>query len=334
MECIFLPTQQEIASRANVSVSTVWRVLNHPDFVDSETRELVLAVATELGYNKIPIQKRKKKKSNIIAFSVSDLTNPFFSQIIRGCEVIARTHGYSLFISDSENDPELERIHMESFIENSVVGVILLPTGLESPAAETALRKKVPLVQVDRFIEMLNVSSITTDNFKGAYLACKYLLRIGHRDILFIYGGRGKSSADERLEGFKKALSESDIPFSEKMVINGGYDFDITYHNVSALLKNKMNFTAVFASADIMAFGVKRALEEHGYSIPHDVSLVGYDDIPLASSIDLTTVAQPALEMGRNAMFLLLDLIEGRVAESSHIMLQPSLIIRETCKGQ
>jgi LacI family transcriptional regulator len=329
-----LPTQQEIASKANVSISTVWRVLNHPDFVDSITRERVLTAATELGYKKIPIQQRKKKKSNIIAFSVSDLTNPFFSQIIRGCEVVAHTHGYSLIISDSENNPDLERTNMEAFIENSITGVILLPTSSESPAAETAFRKKIPLVQVDRIIKTPNVSSITTDNFKGAYLASKYLLRIGHRDILFIYGGCGKSSCDERLKGFKKALSESDVLFSEKMVLNGEYDFDATYRNVSVLLKDKVKFTAVFAAADIMAFGAKRALKEQGYRVPHDISLIGYDDIPLASSIALTTVAQPAHEMGRNAMFLLMDLIEERITESSHIILQPSLIIRETCKGK
>ena len=105
------------------------------------------------------------------------------------------------------------------------------------------------------------------------------------------------------MQGFKKALCESDVAFSEKMVIDGCYDFAVTYRNVSAILKNKIYITVVFTSADIMAFGVKRAIEGHGYAIPKDVSLIGYDDILLASSIVLTTVAQPALEMGWNVIF-------------------------------
>lgn len=263
---------------------------------------------------------------------VPDLTNPFFTMIIKGCESVARIHGYRLTIADSENSTREESEHLELALESQASGVVMIPAGGGTPTIERALDQHFPLVFVDRTIGGMDGSSITSDNYEGAYQASKYLLRIGHNHILFLNGGADKSSAQQRLRGFMDALGESDIRISDKYIRNAEYDFEHAHRAVAQAFDDDLEFTAVFASADVMAFGAKRAIEERGLSIPDDISLVGYDDIHLASSIGLTTVAQPALEMGRNAITTLTDIIAGRLSRPTQLVLQPRLVIRETCR--
>jgi LacI family transcriptional regulator len=212
-----------------------------------------------------------------------------------------------------------------------VSGFVIVPAGAQNRAIDEVVRRRFPVVLLDRTIKSLEVSSVTSDNFDGAYQATKYLLRIGHTSILFIAGGPGKSTAQERLSGFQSAMMESGVQLSDRHIVSGGYDFETSHQVVMNAIEDGVRFSAVFASADVMAFGAKRAIEDAGLRIPDDVSLIGYDDIPLCSSIGLTTVAQPAFEMGRNAITTLIHLVERRLAKPTNLVLQPRLVIRDTC---
>jgi LacI family transcriptional regulator len=234
-------------------------------------------------------------------------------------------------ISDSENCVDLESEHLELALEREVSGIVIVASGESTPAIERAISRGIPVVLLDRTVEGVVASSVVSDNYQGANQATKYLLRLGHTRILFIAGGTGRSSAQERLAGFRDAMHASGHSVCDRYILNAEYDFENAADEVKRALKDDTPFSAVFASADVMAFGAKRALEQHGFSIPADVSLVGYDDIPLASSIGLTTVAQPAFELGREAITALIHTIEGRVTRVTASVLQPRLVIRDTC---
>ena len=327
-----MTTQQEVADHAGVSISTVWRVLNEPDSVDRSTRTRVELALDELHYERRPSQTHRQRTKQSIGLIVPDLANPFFAMVIKGCESVARTHGYRLMISDSENSTEEESEHLEVAMESDTSGVVIVPADGVTPTIAQTASRGFPMVFLDRTIDELDVSSVTSDNYEGANQATKYLLRLGHVRILFVAGGPGKSSADQRLLGFRNAMEEAGLTVSERHIVSAGYDFENAHRVVKEALSDGVSFSAVFASADVMAFGAKRAIEEHGLRIPEDISLVGYDDIHLASSIGLTTVAQPALEMGRNAITTLIHFVERRLAKPTRLVLQPRLVIRETCR--
>lgn len=325
-------TQQDVAEHARVSVSTVWRVLHRPDSVDPATRQTVVDAMDELGYVRKRSRGNSERARQAITLIIPDLANPFFPMVIKGCESVARTHGYGLMIADSENDLDQESEHLALALDRGASGIAIVPSGGATAAIEKASGRQVPMVLLDRTIDGLLASSVVSDNYQGAYQATKYLLRLGHTRILFIAGGTGKSSAQQRLAGFRDAMAASGNAVGDRFVLNAEYDFENAADEVKRALEDEVSFTAVFASADVMAFGAKRALEQHGFAIPADVSLIGYDDILLASSIGLTTVAQPAFEMGREAITTLIDTIEGRVTRVAASVLQPRLVIRDTCR--
>jgi LacI family transcriptional regulator len=149
---------------------------------------------------------------------------------------------------------------------------------------------------------------------------------------VYIASPRYLSTENERFEGFTKALEEEGLQLNDDLILHGEYKWSTTYEEVTWLLEDESRFTAVFATSDIMAFGAKQAFEDRGLLIPDEVSIIGYDDIPFSSAISLTTISQPAYEMGRNAMHLLIDLMEKRVRTPHHIVLRPSIIIRKSCQ--
>jgi LacI family transcriptional regulator len=193
------------------------------------------------------------------------------------------------------------------------------------------------VVLADRLVEGLRVPSVVTNNENGAYQAARYLLNLGHRRILYMGGDTQLSTENSRLRGFRRAMEEVGAEVDPALVVEESFDSDSAYRRVRSILadgqwRGAKMFTAVFCVDDVIAFGVKAAVENLGLAVPADVSIVGFDDIAFAGYLGLTTVAQPAVEMGRNAMILLVDALEGRLEEEDYTMvLEPSLIIRATC---
>ncbi len=328
------PTLHDVAKKAGVSPSTVSRVMHGNPSVKTEVRNKVENALRELNYYKSKTAGSKKKSGgNIIGLIVPDILNPFFPLLIKGIENIAKIQGYSVILCDSENDCEIEEKHIKNLLQKGIDGLIFVPSPGKNAFINDLINEQVdfPLVFLDRKIENEHINFVTSANEEGAYHAVKYLLSLGHRKIVYIAGEKYLSTEKERFNGYKKAIQEESINLNESLILNGHHNWDDSYKEVSRLIESGAPFTAIFASSDIMAFGAKQALEDRNLKIPNDISIIGYDDIPFSSAISLTTVSQPAYEMGKNAMLLLIDLINKRVQTPHHIVLRPSMIIRGSC---
>ena len=326
------PTIHDVAKRAGVSLSTVSRVINGHPSVSPQTRGRVEAAIRDLQYEKTKTEQvRPARKMKAVGLIVPDILNPFFACLIKGIEHVSRIHNYSLILCDSENNAAIEQQHLNALADRAVDGIIIIPSS-ETVSVDRLVRNNVPFVFLDRFLEIKGANYVISDNEEGAFQAVKYLLKLGHRRIVNLTGPQYLSTEKERFKGYQRALLEEGIEQNEEFIICGNYELEDAYHEVAALLKKHVTFTAIFATNDIMAFGAKQALEEQGFNVPDDVSLVGYDDIRFSLTLSLTSVAQPTHEMGRNAMVLLIDLIKGRIQTPQHIVLRPSMVIRSSCK--
>ena len=326
-------TIRDVAARAKVSLATVSNVLNDKETVDPAIRESVLRVVGEIGYTRSARhQARPRRLTRFIGLISADVTDPVMTLIFKGIENVGRIHGYTSILCDSENSEKLEKQHIESLISKGVDGLLIVPSSDRLDCAEEMRRRELPFVVVDRRVENTDVSYTVSDNTEGAYQAVKYLLSLGHRDIVYVSGRSHITTAAERFRGYRQALAEWGLPLREELVVPGDFAWEQTYRSVCELVGKKVPFTAVFAANDVMAFAAKEALEHSGLRIYDDVSLIGYNDMQYASAISLTTVALEPLEMGRNAALLLFDLIEKRRTAPIHIVLKPRLIIRSSCR--
>jgi len=326
-------TIHDIAQIAGVSISTVSRVINDNPTVKQKTRNRVQNVLEELHYEKQKSTSRKRFiASKIIGLIIPDILNPFFTVLIKGIENAAKIQGYSIILCDSENDVDIETKHTETLLKNGIEGLIFIPAAGRNNLLHTLISDDFPLVFLDRKIGNERTNYVVSANEEGAYHAVKYLLSLGHTNILYIAGDRQLSTEIDRFNGYRRAIEEANIPLNTELLINGEYSWEKAYTEVTTLLAADTRFTSIFASSDIMAFGAKQAVEDNGKRIPDDISIIGFDDIPFSSAISLTTVSQPAYEMGKNAMLMLIDLMKGRISPPQRIVLRPSMIIRGSCR--
>jgi LacI family transcriptional regulator len=329
-----LVTMQDVARLAGLSVSTVSRVLRNDGSVEPDNQARVRKAIEESGYRVKPAAARRDDADHrLVALILPDITNPFYASIVKGVERVARTHDFGVVVYDSEEDVEVENRNLASVIKQGTRGLIYVSCVVEPNELVAGLiESQFPIVFLDRIAEEKNTNVVFTDNIEGAYQAVKYLLKLGHRLIVYVAGTKTSSTERDRYLGYCQALQDEGIAVDKRLIVNGDYNLDVAYEGVNQLLARGIEFTAVFSSNDLMAFGVKQALEESGRKVPDDVSIVGYDDISLSHTISLTVISQPIVEMGKSAMTLLLDLIHNRVAPPQRIVHRPSLIIRSSCK--
>jgi LacI family transcriptional regulator len=322
-----------IARDAGVSVSTVSRVINNDQSISPAIREKVLSAAKRLKYRKKPrgyIRQGGARK--IIGLITPNILNPFFPMILKGIQSISKPRGLHIILSDSEDNSEVEKSHIDQLMELGISGLIIIASENKSNRIAQLVEDGYPVVLLDRTIRGVNSCSVTVDNIDGAYQAVKYLINLGHKRILHLAGPEKLSTEIERFEGYKKALREESIAFEKNLVVPGNFQIEGAYEAMTSVLKKKVPFTAVFVSNDLMAFGAIRALQDNNLGVPEDISVIGYDDIAVCPSTILTTVAQPAFQLGKNAIFLLLDLIQGRIEAPQNVILRPSIVIRGTCR--
>jgi DNA-binding LacI/PurR family transcriptional regulator len=224
-----------------------------------------------------------------------------------------------------------ESTHVRTLLEKGIAGLIFIPAPGTNPVIEGLIDGNYPLVFLDRRIDRDGINYVTSANEEGAYNAVRYLITLGHSEIVFIGGQDYLSTQKERFSGYRRALEEVNIPLDGGLVLVGHHSLDRSHGAVRDLIRSGKRFSAIFATSDMMAFGAKQAVQDAGMKIPGDVSIIGFDDIPFSSAISLTTVSQPAYEMGKNAMLLLIDLINRRVRTPRRIVLRTSMVIRESC---
>jgi LacI family transcriptional regulator len=306
-------TISEIAKLAGVSKTTVSRVLNNKPDVLPETRERIRAIIDDLDYCPSIFAKAiSNRKSNTIGLLIPYstnyiLSNPYYYEVIRGITIELNKQGYYVLIMHNQDNNY--RIALK---QNRVDGVIVISPGSgHEDIFDTIISYGIPVVATSRILNVEGVSYIDIDNVYGATLAVEHLVSQGHRNIGFINGPEILQSSKDRFLGYLNTLKKHNIPFKDNLVKIGDTSIISGYKSMKELLWEK-DLTAVFVASDLMAVGVINAINEVGKKVPDDLSIVGFDDIPLAGDLNppLTTIRQYAFEKGELSARMLIDIIE------------------------
>lgn len=328
-------TIKDIARRAGVSIATVSRVINNKsEGVGRETREKILDIVKELNYYPNRIARGLvTKKTNILGLILPDISNPFFPSLARGVEDTASRYGYNMILCNTDNKKEKEETYISVLKENNVDGILYTSVIRQKDKnVKKLLQSKIPFVLLDRSINVRDIPKVFTDGVSGMQQMINYLIENGHRRIAYISGPKSNSSTEQRLKGYRKALGDAGISADHTIMKDGDYKISSGYKNMLELLDEGGNFSAVACANDLMAVGALEALKDRGIKVPEEMSITGYDDIYIAdvTSPKLTTVAQPKYEMGCIAAELLVKLVQGEEISEREVVLQPSLVIRES----
>lgn len=326
---------KDIARAANVSHPTVSRALSHSPLVKGETAERIRQIAANLGYRPSAIARSlATKKTNTIGVVVTSIADPFIADVISGVEETANDHGYSVFLANSNANPEREVKVVHSFHERRVDGIIVTASRVGALYVPLLSGLKIPIVLInnqhpdepDEFIY-----SVMIDNLKASTEVMKHLIGLGHRRIAYIGDQAGFQSDTERFAGYRQALAFAGYPFVPELVVHGNGKPEGGRLAMEKLLALPMPPTAVFCYNDMSALGALRAIYQHGSKVPDDISIVGFDDLAIASYTSplLTTVGQPKQQMGRMAMETMLKLLSG-VDSKTNIKVNGELIVRES----
>nr|WP_233186547.1 LacI family DNA-binding transcriptional regulator [Petrotoga sp. 9PWA.NaAc.5.4] len=333
-------TIKDIAEKAGVSVNTVSRALNDKPDINPKTKERILKIAQELGYvRNVYATMLKSNVTGTIGVIVPDSSNPFFSEVFKGIDKAARENNYQIIIMNSEGLYENEEKFIKTLLERRVDGILLFPMQKSYEGIKELIRERYPVVLVGREIDSWNVDEIFSDETKGGYLATKYLLEKGCKKIKMITDQLYNSASFGRVKGFKKALKEKNIDFSEADIkicdrIHEGYHVRAGYDKVLEMIEKKEKFDGIFCYNDLIAYGAIKALKEKGIKVSEDVSVVGYDDIAFSQLIEpqLTTIRVKKIEMGYEAFNMLYKKINTKKVDNTIVkkILDVELVIRKS----
>ena len=326
-------TLKMVAERAGVSVNTASRAINNKSDINEETKKRILKVAQELGYvrNDTAVALRTKK-TGTIGVVIADNRNPFYAEVLNGMEEAAREKNYHIILANTQRDYKKEEDAINLLLAKRVDGLLITPVQDRDDDIKNLIDANIPFVVVGRDFENIELDAIYNDEVKGGFLATEYLIKKGHKRIALIDGFLYKSPAKGRLEGYKKALNKYRISLDESLISVGDINMEDGYERTKQMLEKNLDFTAIFAYNDMMAFGAMQAIKEKNLRIPEDIGLVGYDDIPFSSLISpaLTTIRLRKQDLGMESVKLLLSRINGKQKKMKKIMLDVELIIRET----
>ena len=321
----------DVAKKACVSVVTVSRVINNASTVRQSSRDKVMKAIKELNYQpSSAAQSLARGKTNVIGLLIPNLTDPFIMEVVDSVDRELEKKGYFLALSviDKSDDSTVRSNFL--FHHDRVDGILILTPVFEDDYVTSLKNKSIPFVIMDNQLFPFTVSSIVVDNFKGGYDVTRHLLELGHLKFGCIGGPEEFLSAIHRIDGFNAALAEVGIePYK-----NNRGEFDITtgYDVTKKWVEDKELPTAIICGDDHIAFGAIDALRENGLRVPEDVSVVGYDNHPFASKLHphLTTVKQPAIEIGVKGVEALFNAMNGKEKQHVVVKLPPELIIRHT----
>jgi DNA-binding LacI/PurR family transcriptional regulator len=326
---------QEVARRAKVSTATVSRTINNPSVVDPKTAKRVWKAIEDLRY--YPNSQARSLvsgRSRILGLIVSDITNPFFPELIKGFEDVAIQNGYEILVSSTNYDSARMAVCVRRMLERKVEGVAIMTSEMDKDLIDQLAHRNVPMVFLDVGTPGEGISNVRVDYTMGLNEAMEHLLSLGHRRIGFISGPLTLKSARIRRSAFLRSLRRHGIDQDKRLVEDGDHTVEGGLAAMTRMLESKIAPTALLASNDLTAIGVMRAVRRAGLSVPRDLSIVGFDDIRLAEFTEppLTTVRISREELAQAALEALLPSGNGRgdAQPKGEYVVETHLIVRET----
>lgn len=323
-----MTTIKDVAKHAGVSVATVSRYLNKKGYISEEAKKNIETSIKQLNYRPNQVARSlSTKRMQTIGLIVPDIMNPFFPEIARAIEDTALKEGYTVILCNSDEQAHKERQYIETLKQKYIAGFIIATNQLER---EYYTGLNVPLVLLDRITDG-KAPSVSSHNKNGAVLGTDYLVSCGVKEIACISGPQNVVPAYERTQGFLKAVEGLNI---KTHVVESPFHFKEAEKTAFDLLSAHPGIDGIFAGSDVIAIGVQRAIHRLGLSVPDDIQIVGYDGISLGEMVtpSLTTVDQNIYQLGETAVKMLLKIIEGQELDKEHVMIAPSLIVRDSTK--
>lgn len=328
-------TIEDVARIAEVSIATVSRAIHTPDKVAKSTRQRVNQAIAITGYTTNAMARSLRMgRSNMILILAPDIGDPNFSSTLIGLENEARAHGYGVLIGHTQNDPERGLEYLKFLSSGQATGLVLF-TGHEPFGHQVVGQRLPPSVAVFEPVFGSKISYVGVDDVAGARKAAEHLLSSGHRSIAFIGDSKTRLGHQRRRQGFDIALDAARIPPQQRFTLEGEGTIESGRLAVEQLFMRDTLPTAFMCVNDATAVGVINGLTARGYDLPHDFSVIGFDDVPQATYVNpaLTTIRQPRTAIGRQAMSLLIKSLSDRPAERQEILLMPDLIVRGSVTG-
>jgi len=328
-------TIKDVALKANVSIATVSRVLNKSKPVSQEVREKVMKVVEELGFKPNLVARTLiMKESKLIGVLIPEIDNPFISIFVQAIEEEFFKHNYTTLLCNTKRDLDIELHYLKILKEKYVDGVVLLTSVPKPQHIEFFEDHTIPVIFASHTDSEGRFSSINIDDLQSTYDATRFLIQSGHRKIAFFGGPIEYYQVLRRLEGYKQALADHGIEYDEELFYSQDYDIKTGYENGMKLFSKKDLPTAICCISDMVAIGAIRAAEDSGLRVPEDISVMGFDDIPISGAYrpGITTVRQPVYELGVQAAQMLLKQIQQKEGYLKEARILPhEIIVRGSC---
>jgi LacI family transcriptional regulator len=332
-----MATIKDVAAKAGVSTATVSHVVNNSRAVSPETKKKVTAAIKALKYRPDGVARSLRvNQTGTIAVLISDVTNPFFADFVRGVEDTAHQRGerYNLLLCNTEENTAREQRAIDLVLERRIDGIVMAPAGGNVAMLAELVENGLPLVFGDRKLKGVSVDTVVVDNVASAGELTRHLISLGHTRIGLLEADLASSAIHERAAGFREALAEAGLELDPRHVAKSPSNIAAAEEAGKALLDASPRPDAIFCTNNFMTLGMMQAVIDRGLACPEDIAVAGFDDFPWAAAFRprLTVVAQPAYEIGRETATLLFDRISGRrTGAPIQMVLNAKLIVRDSC---
>lgn len=326
-------TMRDVAELAGVSKATVSHVINETRFVEDSTKERVKLAIKELGYRpNVAARSLTTQQTKIVGYIVSDVTNTFFAEIMRGIEDVLMSKDYSIMVCNTNEVLEREEYYMDILLTQGVDGIIAAATSQNWKSLNEASKLNIPIVLLDRTFDNAIAPYVGVNNKQGAYLGTKHLIESGHTDIGILSGFQRLSTMRERLDGFEIALDEFGLSIRDEWSLSSPLTIEDGTKKIKKLMSLDKRPSAVFICNNLLSLGALMGLKEMGLKCPDDVAIVAFDDHPWAkvSNPPLTVVCQPTYEIGKMAAQKLLQALDNPQANIPSAIFNCELVVRES----
>ncbi len=325
---------RDVAEKAGVSITSVSHFINNTRPISDSLKEQIELAMIDLDFQPNALARSLRlKQTKSVGIIVPDSANPFFANVTRSIEKALFANQYNVILGNSDGDLDRALLYLKVMTERQVDGLIFIDVGASGDVLNAALRSlNIPVILIDRIVPGVEVDYVTVTNIRGSFDATQHLISLGHRRIACLTGPRGLTASMDRVAGYRQALSEADLPLDENLIYTGDFQFESGYDGARQLLNLSPRPTAIFACNDLMAVGVMRAAAELGIVVPSELSVVGFDDIPLAkfSAPALTTIAQPTEQIGILTANRFLKRMQNQDLPPEQQILETELLIRQT----